>query len=329
MTIPGARSLFLLAVLTTGCDRIPFLHPTAESAVEAPLQGYVEGRYLYVASPLGGTLERLDVARGSNVLGGAPLFGLEAAAEQAAIDAAQRRLDEARAKLADLEKGARDSEIAAHEAALAEAQASLVFSTAELKRQEELQVTADATPRDVEQARARRDADQERVKFAAAELATARLPARSDTIAAARENVAARVAELEQARWSVTQKSLAAAREARVFDTFYRVGEYVPAGRPVVALLAPEDIEVRAFIPEKRLAGLALQQEVEVSADGIAPIHGRVTFISPNAEFTPPVVYSTSARAKFVIPIVITFEPEIAKTLHPGQPVDVRIGGGK
>lgn len=326
MRIFHARTLFLLTAFATGCERIPFLHPSAESAIEAPLQGYVEGRYVYVGSPLGGTLERLDVERGSTILRNAPLFGLECAAERAQIEAAQRRLDEARAKLADLEKGARDSEIAAHEAALAEAQASLVFSTAELKRQEELLVTADATPRDVDQARARRDADQERVKFAVAELATARLPARSDTIAAAREHVAALTAELDHARWSVDQKALAAPKDALVFDTFYRVGEYVAAGRPVVALLAPEDIEVRAFVPESRLAGLALQQEVEVSADGVAPIRGRVTFISPNAEYTPPVVYSKSARAKFVVPIVITFEPEVARTLHPGQPVDVRIG---
>jgi len=52
---------------------------------------------------------------------------------------------------------------------------------------------------------------------------------------------------------------------------------------------------------------------------------GKISFISPRAEYTPPVVYSQESRAKFVFLVEATFEPAVAAQLHPGQPVDVQL----
>jgi HlyD family secretion protein len=49
-----------------------------------------------------------------------------------------------------------------------------------------------------------------------------------------------------------------------------------------------------------------------------------VSFISPRAEFTPPVIYSRETRSKLVFMVEIVFDPAVAAGLHPGQPVDVR-----
>ncbi|HEV3409112.1 MAG TPA: HlyD family efflux transporter periplasmic adaptor subunit, partial [Chthoniobacterales bacterium] len=101
-------------------------------------------------------------------------------------------------------------------------------------------------------------------------------------------------------------------------------GEWVPAGRPIVALLPPENIKVRAFVPETRIGTLRVGGEARVSVDGVGnPYPGRISYISPRAEYTPPVIYSRESREKLVFMVELRFDPEIAARLHPGQPVDV------
>jgi len=66
---------------------------------------------------------------------------------------------------------------------------------------------------------------------------------------------------------------------------------------------------------------------VGVIVDGLAePLIGKVSFISPRAEFTPPVIYSQESRSKLVFMIEAVFDPKTAVSLHPGQPVDVQFG---
>jgi HlyD family secretion protein len=94
----------------------------------------------------------------------------------------------------------------------------------------------------------------------------------------------------------------------------------------VVVLLPPQNIKVRAFIPETRIGAVKLGQPVNVHVDGVAaPYAGTISFISPRAEYTPPVIYSRESRAKLVFMIEVVFDPETAVNLHPGQPVDVQL----
>jgi HlyD family secretion protein len=50
-----------------------------------------------------------------------------------------------------------------------------------------------------------------------------------------------------------------------------------------------------------------------------------VAFLAPQAEFTPPVIYSKDARAKLVFLVEAKPAAELAMRLHPGQPVDVTL----
>ena len=77
-------------------------------------------------------------------------------------------------------------------------------------------------------------------------------------------------------------------------------------------------------MPEKALGRLALGQKVFVSHDGGKTLSASIDFISPRAEYTPPVIYSSQCRSKLVFMIEAVVEPEVARRLHPGQPVDVR-----
>src|SRR5213592_2579939 len=93
-------------------------------------QGYVEGEFVYVASPLAGQLETLSVQRGQQVTSGQPLFALDETAEKAARDMAG---------------------------------AALALSEAEFKRQSELLRRGPASAQDYDRARSTRDQDRQRL----------------------------------------------------------------------------------------------------------------------------------------------------------------------
>ncbi len=307
----------LLALAAPGCD---------PSSPAPDYQGYVEADYTYVAAPLAGRLLDLPVRRGQGVAAGQALFRLEGDQETDALELAERRLQEARDRLANLQKGQRPSELQALEARLGQARASLGLSRLEYQRRQKLLATRAIPQETLDQARTRHEADLARVEELGAQLATARLGAREDEIKAAEAEVGALNAARSQARWNLEQKAQAAPAAALVFDTFFTPGEWVPAGRPVAALLVPERLKLRFFVPEPQISGLQPGQDLGFSCDGCAAgLRAKVSYISPQAEYTPPVIYSTQTRAKLVF--MVEASPLDPAGLHPGQPVEVRPGG--
>ena len=81
---------------------------------------------------------------------------------------------------------------------------------------------------------------------------------------------------LRQAEWNLSQKAQRAPRAGVIFDTLYREGEWVPANRPVVSLLPPQNVKVRAFVPEARIGAIHAGDRVRVFVDGAAgPVRGK------------------------------------------------------
>ena len=197
-------------------------------------QGYVS-EHVYVSSPLAGTLETLSVRRGDRISGGVALFALDAAPEKAARDEAERKLAMNRANWEDLKKGKRPSEIDSLEAQLKQATSSLALSEKLLARQESLIRTNSTSKEDLDRARSTYDQDRQRVAQLTADLQTARLGARADQIAAAEAMVRASEAALARVEWDLAQRPCKCAQGGIVFDTLYRPGEWVAAGRPIVA----------------------------------------------------------------------------------------------
>ena len=98
-----------------------------------------------------------------------------------------------------------------------------------------------------------------------------------------------------------------------------------PSSAPVVSILPPENIYVRFFVPETELALVHPGEEVAFACDSCRPdLSGTITYIAPQAEYTPPVIYSESTRAKFVFLVEARPKPEYAALINPGEPVTVR-----
>ena len=81
----------------------------------------------------------------------------------------------------------------------------------------------------------------------------------------------------------------------------------------MVVLLPPQNIKVRAFVPEPRVGSIHYDDPVEVTVDGVEkPFIGKVSYISPRAEYTPPVIYSRESRQKLVFMVESVFDPQVS-----------------
>jgi HlyD family secretion protein len=289
-------------------------------------QGYVEGEFLYLASSQPGRLEHLATARGQQVGKGVLLFTLEATEEKAAQQQTRSQLEAAEAQHADLETGKRAPEVAVVQAQLTQAQAAAQRSALQRERDEAQYQVGGISREQLEATLAQARSDAAHVSELESQLQVARLPGRAQQLEAQARQVQAARAVLDQADWKVGQKSIAAPKAGLVYDTLYREGEWVAAGSPVVQMLPPENIKVRFFVPEKVLGDLAVGRRVSLHCDGCAAdLPATVTYVSAQAEYTPPVIYSNETRGKLVYMIEAHPAPQDAAKLHPGQPLEVRL----
>jgi HlyD family secretion protein len=134
-------------------------------------------------------------------------------------------------------------------------------------------------------------------------------------------------ANLDWSQTRLSRRNAYSPGDATVEQIYYRPGETVPAGRPVVALLPPRNLKLRFFAPQATLPTIHFGDIVGVSCDGCEKgLTAKVSFISRSAEFTPPVIYSQEERAKLVF--LIEARPEHPEKFRVGQPVTVTLPNG-
>ena len=296
----------------------------APQSDETAMSGYAEAELVYVAPSAAGTLQTLAVARGDRVKRGQLLYSLDVDSEAIGRDAARARSEQAAAQADDLRKGKRPLELKQIDEQLVQAQATLAGSAATLERNRKLVEQGYMSASTLDPLLAARDRDAARVSELQAQRNFATTAARRDEIAAAAASARGAQADLALAQWREGQKRREAPTDALVYDVMYRPGEWVNAGAPVVALQPPGALKVRFFVPEPLLARAAVGDEVALACDGCAPnLRARIRWVSPQAEYTPPVIYSNASRSKLVFAVEAT-PLDGAAALKPGQPVDVR-----
>jgi HlyD family secretion protein len=132
-------------------------------------------------------------------------------------------------------------------------------------------------------------------------------------------------ARLNSAQTRLARRKVFSPVAGSVQQIYYRGGELVPAGKPIVAILPPANLKVRFFVNEATLPKLKFGDPVFIHCDGCAPdITAKISFISRTSEFTPPVIYSMDERSKLVF--LIEARPERPEHLRVGQPVSVSLG---
>jgi HlyD family secretion protein len=289
-------------------------------------QGYAEADFVKVGPTQQGLLTEVSVARGDQIAAGAPLFAQDERADRAARNQAMRQLMQAKEQLANLRAGGKQTEIEQAQGNLADARSTLVRTGADLQRGEAQLGSGAISVQTVGQLRADYQSAEAKVQTLEAALAQSRAPLGRDREIMAQSDAddAAR-AVLEMAEWRLAQRRVTASVGGRVADVLARPGETMAAGAPVVSLLPTENIFVRFFVPEMALSGIHRGDLVTLVCDGCpSDLSATISFISPKAEYTPPLIYSESSKAKLVFLIEARPRPDQAAGLNPGQPIEVR-----
>lgn len=287
--------------------------------------GYVEAETVYVAAPVSGRLAARPVDRGAIVDAGAVLFSLDPETADAETARAEAQVAAARAQAVDLgQTRQRQAELDISRAAEAGASAALTKAQKDFDRIAALHARGFASRAQLDAARAARDGaaanlNQTRAQIRAGELSAGRA---GQQVAAGAE-VAGAEAVLRGQRQRRREIAPVAPVRGVVEQTFYNQGEWVPANSPVVSVLPDAKRKLRFFVPQDRIAGLRPGMAIRYSCDGCGgPREAKISFISPRAEFSPPVIYSEGARAKLVF-LVEAILPVTDKPLPPGLPVEV------
>ncbi|MBV4414316.1 HlyD family efflux transporter periplasmic adaptor subunit [Enterobacteriaceae bacterium YMB-R22] len=294
---------------------------------DAPdFSGYVNGEFIYLSHSATERVEDILVTRGSRVSRGQELVVMESFTVENSRDVARKNYEAELATLRNLQSGERPEELAVTRSQLERATAAARLAKNQMERYQKLyatQVISGAEWDNVKQDYAQKQAQ---VKELTSQLKAQKLPARSQQLKNQQSRVEQAKLQLDKARWDSQQSTIVAPQDALVYDIIYRRGERPGAGRPIISLLPPENIKVRFFVPEKRLGEVSVGQKVSFTCDGCQnAITGSINYISPQAEYAPPVIYSTSRREKLLFLVEAVPEQASISLLKPGQPVDVRL----
>jgi HlyD family secretion protein len=319
------RGLFAVAIIAAALAGW-WLFLRNESAKPVEWQGYADADFVKVGPTQQGLVTAIHVQRGQSIAKGAPLFDQDETSDKAAVEQAAKLLAQAEGQLANLQSGGKPTEIAQAEANLADAEAARDKIRADLARNQTLLKTGAASAQLVDQEVADARSADAKVAVQQAALAQLRAPmGRPDEIKAQEAAVEAAEAALGMARWRLDQRHVVSPVEGVVADTLAEPGETLAAGAPVVSLLPPGNIYVRFFVPEPDLAKVHEGDRVALLCDSCpADLTGSISYIAPQAEYTPPVIYSESTRAKFVFLVEARPRSDEAALINPGQPVTVR-----
>jgi HlyD family secretion protein len=288
--------------------------------------GYVEGDYVLLAPTEVGQVSEVRVQRGQRVEKGDVLARMDSTAAEIAVAQAEAALAEAEAQLANLQEGKRPEEIAVMEASVASAQAQELEARRVHERTLDLFRRGTATQAELDRVNTQVELASARLEEARAQLAVGALPGRPHEITAATKRVEQLKATLEQTRWRLSEQQIRASAVGRINDVIRNAGDVAGPSAPVLSLLPDGAVRLKIYVPEPLFSSVPAGTELNVYCNGCPDnLRARVTYVSPEPEFTPPVIFSRETRQKLVFLVEARPEGENAEWLQPGQIVDVSL----
>ncbi|GAA0491417.1 MULTISPECIES: HlyD family secretion protein [Tatumella] len=259
--------------------------------------GYSYGDFIYLSYFSTEKIEKLCVKKGQRVSEGQPLVKMETYTAENTLRIAEQNYLAEEALLTDLTSGARPAELNVVRAQLERAVSARNRAQSQLRRYQKLYASQMISAEEWQKANDDYRQKQASVRESEYQLEARQLPARQAQITNQQLRVESAKLKRDKARWDIGQSTLTAPQSGVVYDTLYLPGERATAGRPVISLLPAGNIKIRFYIPEKQLGQIHTGMKVSLRCDGCSgAFSGRLRYISPRAEYTPPVIYSTSRR---------------------------------
>lgn len=302
---------------------------SACSAATPLAVGYVEGDFVLLAPIEVAEVKAVSARRGDRVGPGQPVATLESADAEIAVAQAKAALAQAQAQLADLQVGKRPEEIAVLEATLRSAKAQAADAARTLARTQDLLKRGVATQAQFDDAATQSEVAEAAIGQATANLAVGNLPARPETIKAAENQVKQARTALDQAEWQLSKRTLVAPAAGRVDDIIRHAGDTAGPSAPVLSVLPDGAVKLTVYVPEASLSSIKVGGDLAVRCDGCPQgLKARISYVSSDPEFTPPVIYSLENRQKLVY-LVEARPIGDAGPLQPGQIVDVDLANSE
>jgi membrane fusion protein YbhG len=326
-----ASCLLLMAAMAACREKAP--------SNEIRASGHVEATDAQVGPDVGGRVVAIKVNEGDRVSTGDVIVELDTSDTQLAIRRAEADRDQASAQARLLRAGARPEEIRQAEAQasaagadLSAARADLSSAQADLARFEALlranagsQKQRDDAATRVEMSRERVRGGEDRVRALREAVARLRSGARREEIAAADARVASVDAQIATLRKALADATLRSPVAGIVTERLVDPGEVIAPRTPVVVITDLDHAWAEVFVDEPLVPRLKLGQDAKVFTDaGGAGVPGRVSFISPKAEFTPRNVQTADERAKLVYRVKVAVD-NTSGTFKPGMPVEAQL----
>jgi HlyD family secretion protein len=314
------------ATIITSIFALVLLNSCSHEGDKTTLPGYLESESIYVSSSQSGFLKTLSVSRGQQVEPDEMLFAIDGEVELRNLNLATSQLASIDAQIADAKKGQRAEEIAVLEAQIEEAKHNQIYAQTEFNRASRLRETNTITEAKYDAAATQAKTTAARLKTLQNQLEVAKMGQRSDWIHAL-ELEREGLAEQERlAEWKLKQCNQFSPISALVQDTIFEPGELVPAGTPVVVLRPLDTLLVIFYVPNGQLAEAEVGKDIQIDIESLeTPLTATIRFVSSQAEYTPPVIFSRELTSDLVFRVEAEISGPTAGKLHPGMPVQVTL----
>lgn len=316
-----------VAVLMAAAAAIYFGVPRSRDSEETVrVSGNIEITTVELSFKLPGRVRERLVDEGETITSGQIVARLDPEDLRHEVEGRRGDVKAAQAALTELERGFRVEEIAQADAVLRRIEAEDERIRVDFRRQKNLYAKEVISARDFDAARAAYEGSRARVREARERLKLLRSGPRTETIDQARARLRTAEAALGLAETRLGYADLLSPVSGLVLSKNIEPGEQVAAGTPVITVGVLDDVWVRAYISETDLGRVKVGQQATVTTDTYPgkKYRGHVSFISPEAEFTPRNVQTEKERVKLVYRIKVVI-PNRERELKPGMPADVEI----
>lgn len=287
------------------------------------VSGTIEVTEVRVSFRLPGKVSSVLVKEGDQVSQGQVIANLDPEELEHEVAVRQAEKTIAESGLKELQSGSLPEEIAQIKAKRDQADADFQRLKTDYQRQQQLLSRQVISKREFDASQTSYEVAKSRLQEAEKALLLLQNGAREEKLDQAKARLLQAGEALALAETRLGYTVLKAPLEGFILSKNIEAGEYVMAGTPIVTIGNLQDIWLRAYINETELGKITLGKEVQVITDSyphkVYP--GKISFISPEAEFTPKNVQTTEERVKLVYRIKVTLHnPD--NELKPGMPAD-------
>lgn len=312
-------TFFILLLLIAGCgntDNNTFIEGT----------GTIESTNVIVSSRNAGEINSILFTEGERVNAGDTILIIDHEALEYQLDQALAGEQIAQAQLDLMLKGARSEDIKQAEEMMKQSEVNFNSAKNDFERYKQLWESKSISKKQFEDMTARYDVALAQYNSAKENYQKVKKIFRPEEIEQAKGNVKKAKASVDLLKKSIHDSYVTSPLSGFIVKKFVEVGETVTPMSSLFKVSNLSTVDLVIYVSEVELGKIKLGQKAEVSIDTYPDrkYEGKVTYISPEAEFTPKNVQTKDERTKLVFAVKITVDNKNFD-LKPGMPADAKI----